>query len=46
MGSCTGPLHDKTDWQQLYHEADGALFAAKHAGRNRAHHARPALHAA
>jgi diguanylate cyclase (GGDEF)-like protein len=46
IGSCTGPLGDEADWQQLYHEADGALFAAKHAGRDRAHLARPALHAA
>ncbi|MFV0625548.1 diguanylate cyclase domain-containing protein [Sphingomonas sp. ac-8] len=46
IGSCTGPLADEADWQRLYHHADAALFAAKHAGRDRVHWAEPTRAAA
>lgn len=46
IGSCTGALVDEADWQQLYHDADAALFAAKHAGRNRVHWAERSRRAA
>jgi diguanylate cyclase (GGDEF)-like protein len=36
LGLCTGPIADESDWRRLYREADEALFAAKHAGRDRA----------
>ncbi|KQS50769.1 MULTISPECIES: GGDEF domain-containing protein [unclassified Sphingomonas] len=39
IGACTGPLLHEKDWKHLYHCADGALFAAKAAGRDRAREA-------
>lgn len=46
IGSCIGPLATEADWQQLYHQTDAALFAAKHAGRDRVHWAEPSRNAA
>ena len=39
IGTCTGSLARDIDWKRLYRQADGALFEAKAAGRDRARHA-------
>lgn len=36
IGACTGPVATEIDWKNLYRGADGALFQAKSAGRDRA----------
>jgi diguanylate cyclase (GGDEF)-like protein len=36
IGTCTGPILTERDWKALYRGADGALFEAKSAGRDRA----------
>ena len=45
-GVVEGPIESETDWQALYHEADAALYRAKHAGRDRAMRARTLIRAA